>query len=47
MEAIKEFETGNPVKPLRHLGDTDNGDRLVEIQLRNSDVDQINRNEPE
>jgi hypothetical protein len=43
MESVEELETANPVKPLGHVGDTDNGDRIGEIQLRNANIHKVER----
>ena len=41
-KSAEEFETGNPVKTLRHLRDSDDGNWLVEIYFRQAYWDQVN-----
>src|SRR5260370_16108566 len=46
IESAEKLETGNPVKSLRHLGDADNRDGLVKIQLRNANIHQVDTKHP-
>jgi hypothetical protein len=47
MEPVEKPKAGNPARSLRHLGDTDGRERLVEVQLRNANIHQYTGNTPE